>query len=390
MQQDTTSTSQDIVRDAAADYLSHTTMYGGYAFSSTVEEFPHPGLIVEGVGRIGLPLTDVSPLFATYGPSRASLEISAGDVSFDNPRWTRWVHNTIVSEANKGLGLEHTNLATFRKLVIVGPQVRYNFKPLLSRPSGTRGSYATFAICLPTEHESGPIHLSHASDPTNFTEWDPSIGSAHTLSWGVWFSDVHVQSCQIESGFRMMLVYDLHNADLSQVMTLTKAENRLEQALASWCSGSDPTEDARHSHLCWALENDYSPVVFIKDSLHDIDVHHARSLHKICKHTGATLCLAFMVHSVEGLCGDYIRTQPHTYGNHNITTIRSEKWCISNVYTWDNQMITNFALSSGSNLIQGEPLTPFWSTPTSENFVAGLPGFPAHNRQQWQRPVGIS
>ena len=83
---------------------------GSFSCSCHLSQYPNPGLTVQGVGLVGLPLTNASTLVgvshrAPFGKGeqtivdeavRSTWEINAGAVSFANPEWQNWVQNTVT------------------------------------------------------------------------------------------------------------------------------------------------------------------------------------------------------------------------------------------------------------------------------------------------------
>lgn len=91
-----------------------------FAMSMVISGCPNPGLDVEGVGRVPLPLIDqTAQLIASVGDQapygrgtdtvvdtsvRDTIQIDASDVRFLNPKWVPFIQSWVEKEVWDGLG----------------------------------------------------------------------------------------------------------------------------------------------------------------------------------------------------------------------------------------------------------------------------------------------
>ncbi len=95
---------------------------GSYAYSSLLPFAPHACLNIEGLGSVGLPLseTDAKRVIACasqapYGQGNQTIinkkvrdtwEIEPGRVKFENPNWLTYIRDLAVRTVCAGLGLK--------------------------------------------------------------------------------------------------------------------------------------------------------------------------------------------------------------------------------------------------------------------------------------------
>lgn len=84
---------------------------GFFAVSKKLDNAPNPGLCVEGLGSIGLPLSDrdAEALIAAshQTPFEKTWELPASVIHLKNPAWTELL-NTVVQEVSRELGVDES------------------------------------------------------------------------------------------------------------------------------------------------------------------------------------------------------------------------------------------------------------------------------------------
>jgi hypothetical protein len=94
---------------------------GNFYFSSTQPNAPNPRLSIDGIGTVGLPLSERDAkaivscaIQAPFGKGdqtvvdtkvRDTWEIEPAKVAFENPAWTPWLENFVFSSVWSGLGV---------------------------------------------------------------------------------------------------------------------------------------------------------------------------------------------------------------------------------------------------------------------------------------------
>ncbi|KZT35176.1 hypothetical protein SISSUDRAFT_1064684 [Sistotremastrum suecicum HHB10207 ss-3] len=193
---------------------------GTFAFSKTVEDAPIPGLNIDGLGRVPIPLTERGAQeligvcdLAPFGKGertvvdksvRDTWELAADKISFHNPRWHSWVESTVIPEISERLGVTSTVIHCEIR-ALQAPGIREGI-PQLPSPSGTKGMFGTFVIVLPILFEGGQLHLSHSGQTKIF---ESSINSEFSTSILAWYTDVRHEVKPITSGYRLALSYNL-------------------------------------------------------------------------------------------------------------------------------------------------------------------------------------
>lgn len=188
----------DEVKTQLKACLDGTRQRGTFAYKNICKEYPNPGLEIQNVGVVGLPMSsrDVEAVKqashqAPFGKGsetivdenvRKTWQIDASSVKFTNPRWDEWVQKHLPCEQ---LGVPS----------IAWPKVRAELYKILIYEPGAHfkqhqdsekapGMFATLAICLPTAHEGGELVLTHAGKQK---VWKSSESSAIDLSIGAWY-----------------------------------------------------------------------------------------------------------------------------------------------------------------------------------------------------------
>lgn len=187
-------------RDELNDCFSSTERIGSFAWHSTLEHYPNPGLKVDGIGTVGLPLSDRDMTAlknachqAPFGKGsetivdetvRKTWEINACNVQTSNQSWDNWIQNTIVQNVTEQIGVEaevrrHTR-AEFYKLLLY--EQGAHFKPHQDSEKAL-GMYGTLVVCLPTRHEGGEVLLRHGRDVKSYAS---ALSSDTGLSYAAW------------------------------------------------------------------------------------------------------------------------------------------------------------------------------------------------------------
>ncbi|TKX27384.1 hypothetical protein C1H76_0221 [Elsinoe australis] len=182
---------------------------GLFAYTGFCSAYESPGLEVDGIGVLGLPLTDTSALKSIASETTAKTwEVGANQVSFINPKWDTSIQKNLVPLATVELGVDKAAISNTRaelvKLVLqeAGAELR------VDDSTSAAGKYGVFEISLPSIHGGGQIIFMH----DNYKKtWDTSKGSSYRLSFAGCYTDVDHVSNPIISGHRLLLSYNLVN-----------------------------------------------------------------------------------------------------------------------------------------------------------------------------------
>jgi predicted 2-oxoglutarate/Fe(II)-dependent dioxygenase YbiX len=178
-----------------------------------------PGLHVNGVGPIGLPLTEhqakaliqVSEL-APYGRGeetivdpevRRSWQLSADDFALGNPQWNEALR-AAVDQIGKELGLSDCHIAfePYKLLVYEAGSFFASHRDTEKIPN----MFATFVVHLPSAHEGGELIISHAGQSQRYSFADSSLFAPRFVAF---YADCYHEVKPITAGYRLCLVYNL-------------------------------------------------------------------------------------------------------------------------------------------------------------------------------------
>jgi hypothetical protein len=145
---------------------------GSGSFVSTGSSgFLFPGLEIQGVGEIGFPVNplEIKAMIKTarkapFGKGsktvldtnvRSAWEIDAGQITFHNSDWNKFIENLIEHSVKPGLGIEeHTVSASFYKLLIYEEG---DFFLAHKDSEKEKGMFGTLIIGLPSRHSGGEL-----------------------------------------------------------------------------------------------------------------------------------------------------------------------------------------------------------------------------------------
>ena len=156
---------------------------GSFAYSSEVTTAPNPGLKVEGIGAIGLPLSDrdakeliskcrQSP-FGKGGDTivdtevRNSFELNPSQFILSNPAWNICINalvDIVYRELALNCGRQHV-VPELYKLLLYEEGAFFRSH---QDPEKTPGMFGTLVVSLPSDHQGGAVVLKHQMDEYKF------------------------------------------------------------------------------------------------------------------------------------------------------------------------------------------------------------------------------
>ncbi|KAE8228377.1 hypothetical protein CF326_g6693 [Tilletia indica] len=184
------------------------------SFSGKAEWLPSlPGLFIEGVGHVALPILSsfqaeaIAPASQDQVRSEAFEEVEASKVRFENPEWQRGINKTIEMVASQ-LGLPHTTLSA----QLCGLKLfRRSNTP--TRQQGRRehpNHFCTLIIQLPSLREGGNV-LVHKPDnrsPKVYSLGDDEEESArYGCSFALRDAEAEFSITPIKHGYSLFLEY---------------------------------------------------------------------------------------------------------------------------------------------------------------------------------------
>ncbi|KAJ7146564.1 hypothetical protein C8R44DRAFT_757779 [Mycena epipterygia] len=308
----------DFREDLEAALGADFAFTGKYAHHSVLDAAPLPGLSVEGMGLVGLPLNprDAELLRshtqqAPFGHGdrtvvdravRDTWEVAADAVKFINPAWNKFIAGTVVKEVVQALGVSYSPAIAPRcelhKLLLY--ETGSHFSPHQDTEKHP-GMFATVIIILPSEYTGGQVRVSHGNKKDTF---DTAASSAVSFSLLAWYTDVKHEVKPITSGFRLALSYKLihtaRNTLPPSIPDSNAALADLAKVLRNWDRHlySDDVDQ-----IAYVLGHEYSSNSLKRASLKGADVHLVAALVRLCKKEalGFSFHLACVEHTISGM-----------------------------------------------------------------------------------------
>lgn len=195
---------------------------GSGSFVSTGSSgFLFPGLEIQGVGEIGFPVNplEIKAMIKTarkapFGKGsktvldtnvRSAWEIDAGQITFHNSDWNKFIENLIEHSVKSGLGIgEHTVSASFYKLLIYEEG---DFFLAHKDSEKEKGMFGTLIIGLPSRHSGGELTVKFdgRTETIDFSE----AANQYQIPFAAFYADCDHEITPITSGYRVCLVYNL-------------------------------------------------------------------------------------------------------------------------------------------------------------------------------------
>ena len=179
-----------------------------------------PGLVVNGIGTIGLPLSEnqakelakhCSQSQVGHGSEsiidnsdRNTFEIAAKHIRFTNPTWTQEL-NDLTKQVCQGLGVQaHSQVeAKLSKLILYEEG---SFFASQRKRDMADGVFGTLVVALPTQFTGGEIVVKYRDETETFEQAGQSGFSSQYLAF---YAERKHELKRVTSGHRLCLVYNL-------------------------------------------------------------------------------------------------------------------------------------------------------------------------------------
>ncbi|KAF3062256.1 putative 2og-fe oxygenase protein [Daldinia childiae] len=279
--------------------LDETQTAARVAVSKQHEAFVNPGLTIANI-LIPLPLMprDAETIRsvseeASFGKGdetvvdtsvRKIWELDHTQFMFANPAWQAYVA-TLLEDAAQSLAMSEVR-AEPCKLLLYGEG---SFFESHKDSENVPGMIGKLVICLPSKHDGGSIHLSHAGKSYVFDTDKTSDFGLTSLSW---FSDVTPEIQPLKSGYRLVLIYNVTHTGhkhISAGLVEQQSEN-LRSALVEWQS-----KLPFQGKLVYKLEHKYTNSSLKLSNLKGRDRAVCQSLYEVGLSCGFTIFLAEMI-----------------------------------------------------------------------------------------------
>ncbi|KAI0835287.1 hypothetical protein F5Y06DRAFT_137588 [Hypoxylon sp. FL0890] len=239
---------------------------------------------------------------------RKTWELDHSQFKCTNPDWQAYI-GSLLNDFSRNLGLSGVKADPYKLLLYDEGSFFKRHKDSEKVP----GMVGTLVICLPSRHEGGSVHLSHAGKSYVF---DTDKASDFGLTSLAWFSDVTHEIKPLKSGYRLVLTYNIiHTGGIRMSAGLVgKQSANLSKALTRWQSKLPHVEK-----LVYMLEHKYTQSSLSLSNLKGRDRTVCQSLYEVGLDCGFTIFLARMTRTEN--------EEPEFYDEADETVLNEVKTC---------------------------------------------------------------
>jgi predicted 2-oxoglutarate/Fe(II)-dependent dioxygenase YbiX len=314
------------VADELATLLSTVRRPGGFYASGTTEMFA-PGLEVDGVGCVALPLLpiQVEQLVAVaqrapFGRGeetvvdtevRRTWQIGADRLRISSKRWAGTME-AILARVGDGLGVAEPIVAELYKLLVYD---QGSFFVSHRDTEKSPGMFATLVVVLPSTSTGGELVVRHKGREARL---DLRCDDPSEAAFAAFYADCVHEVLPITSGCRLTLVYNLlrrKKGPAPEPPSYDREQARVAELLRSWAAtppdevgpdddslddedalddGDDSPDDVVPKKLIYPLEHAYTPAELSFAALKGADAAVAGVLVAAAPQAGCELHLALL------------------------------------------------------------------------------------------------
>jgi len=281
-----------------------------------------PGLEVDGLGSIGLPLTgnqakDLKTLCeqAPYGKGEKTLvdtsvrrvwRLRPSQFSLRNPDWKQFLQETL-SKVQAELGLEKQKLESHLHELLLYEAGSF-FLPHRDGEKLDR-MVATLVIVLPASYEGGELIVRHEGQEQTI-DFSSVENSALQTHFAAFYADCEHEVRPLRKGYRLCLVYNLTLAKSKKSITAPRDSEHIERIthlLREW------SEDDTIRKLAITLDHQYTKDGLAWDKLKGVDRVKSRVLAEAARQANCKAYLALLTFWESGSAED---DGGYGYGSH--------------------------------------------------------------------------
>jgi hypothetical protein len=270
-----------------------------------------PGLEVDGLGPIGLPLNpgQAKELIrksaqAPHGKGEKTVvdtkvrrvwRMEPDRFSLTNPQWARFVRET-VDKVQQELGLEGQKLTSHLYDLLVYEPGSF-FLPHRDGEKLDR-MVATLLIVLPSSYEGGELIVRHEGEERTI-DFQGGPESAFQVHYAAFYADCEHEIRPVKKGYRLVLVYNLTLAKASKTpITAPRVREPIEAItplIRRWAG-----DDASAEKLVITLDHQYTRDGLAWDTLKGADRLKARVLSDAARRAGCRAYLGLLTFHESG------------------------------------------------------------------------------------------
>ena len=288
-----------------AEALS-TVQRPGDFFTAGSVEIAAPGLQVEGIGPIALPLLPAQAQQlvaiadrAPYGRGQSTLidpavrrcwQIGPDRVRIDGRHWGRAL-GEILARVSQGLGVAEPVNAEFYKLLIYDEG---SFFVSHRDTEKSPGMFATLVVVLPSVSSGGHLIVRQKDREVRL---DLQCDDPAEAAYAAFYADCVHEVLPVTAGCRLALVYNLTRQGKGPALeppNYTDEQTRILALLKDWVASKDSAGNESPVKLICLLDHAYSPAELAFTTLKGIDAAAAGVLTAAARQSNCDLHLALL------------------------------------------------------------------------------------------------
>jgi len=265
-----------------------------------------PGLEVEGLGEIGVPVSaaDAKRLIskaaqAPFGRGEETVvdtgvrrvwQLEPRQLSLSNPEWEPFVAG-VVEAVRADLGIPQKVGPRLYKLLVYE---KGSFFAPHRDSEKSEGMFATLVVCLPSRHEGGALIVSHDGQTRRI-----ELGGADApfkIRYAAFFADCQHEVLPVTSGHRICLVYNLAIARKRQ--PAAPKSSAAVEAVSGLLERI--FEDRSRDKVAIPLKQQYTKAALDPGELKGGDRSRVDVLFRAAERSGYAAYLALLTHHQEG------------------------------------------------------------------------------------------
>lgn len=346
---------------------------GTFSVSGKLDFIP-PGLKVEGIGIVSLPLIkpQAKSLIglceqAPFGRGEDTIvdtkvrnvwQLSPDQFELTNPEWEASLQEAVTELMGKPLGLSGCKIKCepYKLLIYEKGSFFKSHRDTEKIPN----MFATLVVNLPSEHKGGELIVSHGDQSQHYSFADKDLLHPYFLTF---YADCYHEVKPITAGYRICLIYNLAIVNRKKQPLLSQASKAIND-INAWIKQWTKTKP-ENPLLCYLLEHSYSEQNICLANLKNGDFAKASVLLKAAEqnHCQAFLCLVSYCRISYGETAYYGR---YSYNNdlteddfeeedvereeiyaHALITSLGETVKVKKLYLEEDQLLANIPLLEG-------------------------------------------
>ncbi|MCC5931337.1 MAG: hypothetical protein JJU28_18960 [Cyclobacteriaceae bacterium] len=339
----------------------------GSFVTSHVSGFVFPNLEIEGFGELGFPITEYQAKGliglakkAPFGKGQKTIvdekvrrawEIDAENIHFNGDSWDKFLSLAILNvKENLGLG-NYQIEARLYKLIIYEKD---NFFLSHKDTEKEKGMFGTLIIAMPSKHTGGELLVEFEGEKKSI-QFDLPCSEGQ-IPYAAFYADCNHEVKPIESGYRMVLVYNLIQLKSGETISADSLNRHVSELKSILIAGKDQTIEIPKIIL---LGHQYTPANFSYEQLKLNDRAKATALLRAAKEAGFYSNLCLITSCMNGMPEDdgyYGEDYSEEMGEVFDSYVMIEKWVETSNPALSELTIQEEDLLAAFKLDEDEPL----------------------------------